>query len=199
MKIKIKFSRYTTTLIIAWASCLILFGVGYAFFYSPQKMMLGRLQNQCRESQDQLDKGRLAANTETRKKLQEQCSQKKRLIAGFSTESDTESELVFEVGQIATELNLSGFSSKHLELKGHSTVGKSKMIKEAWLDVECSATFQQFARFVNQLERNSPVVFVEELFFRRKPKKEKGHDIKLQLSFLLNTKSKNSSVALATH
>ena len=198
MNMKIKLSRYSTALVITWAICLILFGIGYALFYTPQKVMLGRLQNQCRESQTQLDQGRLAAKDESREKLKAQCNEKQHLVTGFSTETNAESELVFQVGQIATELNLGEFSSKHLEPKGHSTVGKSKVLKEAWMDIECVATFEQFARFVNRLERNHPLVFVEELFFRRKPKKEKGHEIKLQLSFLLNTNSNQDAVAPAT-
>jgi len=198
MTMKTKLSRYTAALGAVWTACLILLAAGYILFYAPQKANLIGLQTQYRQSCIELDEAKLAASAETRESMQARYEQQNQLIADFSTDADAETELVFQVGQIASQLQLGEFSSKHLKQKSHSTVDKSKILKEGWLEIECSATFEQFAQFVNQLERNHPVVFIEEVYFRRSPENNEGHDVKLQLSFLLKTETNKSAVAMAT-
>lgn len=197
MKIKTKLSRYAIVTIVVWGACLFLMGIGYSLLYAPQKAELFRLRSQSEQNSAELETTRVAILPETREKMNQQCQRNDRLIDSFSTLKQTENELVFHIGQIASELDLVEFSSKQQKQKGHTTVGDSKTLAEVWLDIEFFATFQQFARFINELERNCPAVFVEEVFFRRKPDTEKGHDVKLQLSFLTRTEKQDKRIALA--
>lgn len=196
MKIKVKLSRYATAGIAVWGFCLVLLGIGYGLFYAPQHADLTELKNQFQQNETQLEKAQLAASVEVREKIQLECEEKSRLIGCFSTEHNAQTELVFEIGQIASELHLSDFSSKHENQQAQSTVKNG--LEEAWLEVEFVATFEQFAQFINQLERNCPVVFVEKVFFRRNSEESQGHDVTLMLSFLTKTNQTKKTVALAT-
>lgn len=199
MKSKIKLSRYTIATATVWAVSAVVLGGGYFLLHLPQKTELLQVNNQYAESQTALEQAQLAACDKTKSKQKQRSEEVSQLISSFSTQQDTVTELVFEIGRIANELRLSEFSSKNQKQKNYSTVGKSKLVSEIWLDVDFQATFAQFAQFVNRLECHSPVVFVEEVSFRRGSQDGKGHKASLQLSFLAETRAKNKKVAVATH
>ena len=199
MKSKIKLSRYTIVTAAVWAVSVIVLGGGYLLLYAPQQATLLQLKNQCAESQTVLEQAQLAAQDQTKAKQKQQCEEVGQLISGFSTQQDAVTELVFEIGRIANELRLSEFSSKNQKQQNYSTVGKSKLVSEVWLNVDFQATFEQFAQFLNRLECHSPVVFVEEVSFRRGSQDAHNHTTSLQLSFLAETGAKNKEVVAATH
>ena len=195
---KTKLSKYAIITLATWGVSAVVVGAGYFVCYSPQKIELARLQNQCAASQTELEQARLAGQDPTKEKMKLRCEETARLISAFSTERDKMTELVFQVGQIANDLHLKEFSSKNENRKNQSTVTKSKTLDEGWLNVEFFATFNQFAEFINQLERHCPAVFVEEVSFRRATSDNKGHTASLKLSFLAEKETDNKKVAMAT-
>jgi hypothetical protein len=196
-KAKIKLSRYALAVIAVWAFCAVLATAVYFLFYLPQQVEQGQMKQQFSESSEQLEKARLAALDQTREQMKQRYEQTCRTIAGFSTAPDSVTGLVFQIGQIANDLHLTEFSSKNQKNQSASTAGDSKRLTEGWLTVEFFGTFGQFAQFINQLERNCPVVFVEKVFFRRGATGSKGHEVKLELSFLASTETMNAPVAMA--
>lgn len=198
-KSNIKLGKYAIVTLAAWAVCVLVIGAGYVLLYQPQKVELAQVQKQFSESQTELEKAQLAAQDQAKEKMQLRCDETSRLIAGFSTKPDKMTELVFQVGQIANDLRLAEFSSKNEKRKDQSTVEKSLTLDEGWLKVEFFATFKQFAEFVNRLERHCPVVFVEEVSFRRGTASSKGHAASLRLSFLAEKDAGGKKVAMAAN
>jgi len=199
MKSKIKFSRHTIVTAAVWAVSVIVLGGGYFLLYAPQRADLRQLKNECAESQTALEQAQVTAQDQTKAKQKQQCEEVGQLISGFSTQQDAVTGVVFEIGRIANELRLSEFSSKNQKQQNYSTVGKSKLVSEVWLDVDFQATFEQFAQFINRLESHSPVVFVEEVSFQRGSQNAHRHKASLRLSFLAKTEAKNKEVAAAMH
>jgi len=198
MKSKIKFSRYTIVTAVIWALSALIIAGGYFLFYMPQQIEFSQVKNRCDETQAALGQAQLAAQDQAKAKQKQQCEEISQLISGFSTQQDAVTELVFEIGRIANDLRLSEFSSKNQKQKNYSTVGKSKLVSEVWLNVDFRATFEQFVQFVNRLECHNPVVFVEEVSFRR-GRNTHEHEASLQLSFLAETGARNKKVATAMH
>ena len=198
-KSNIKLGKYAIVTLAAWAVCVVVIGGGFVLFFQPQKIELAQVQQQFSESQTELEKAQLAAQDQTKEKMKLRCEETSRLISEFSTKPDKMTELVFQVGKIANDLRLAEFSSKNEKRKDQSTVKKSKTLEEAWLNVEFFATFNQFAEFINRLERHCPVVFVEEVSFRRGTSKAKGHAASLRLSFLAEKDTGDKKVAMAAN
>lgn len=193
-----QFSRYTIITAAVWAVSVIVLSGGYFLFYAPQQAELIQLANQCAESQMALERAQLAAQDSSKAKQKQQYEAIGQLLSGFSTQQNTVTELVFEIGRIATnDLRLFEFSSKNEKEKAYSTVGGSKLVSEVWLTVDFQATFDQFAQFLNRLESHEPVVFVEEVSFQRGNQDTLGHKVSLQLSFLAKTDAKSNTVAAA--
>jgi type II secretory pathway pseudopilin PulG len=200
METNVKLNRYIIVTAAVWIVSIIALGGGYLLFGAAQKSELVQLKNQCAESQSALEKAQMAAQEKTKARQQQQCEEVDQLLSSFSAEQDAVTELVFEIGRIATnELRLIEFSSKNYKQNSYSTVGDSQFVDEVWLKVDFRASFEQFAKFLNRLECHNPVVFVEEVSFRRGAKDAGGHQISLQLSFLTESGTENKKVAVATH
>ena len=187
------------TMAAVWLVSVTVLGGGYILFYLPQKVELAQITNQCTKAQTELEEAQLAAQDQVKAKQNQRQEQIHQLISSFSTEQDAVTELVFEIGRIAHELGLSDFSSKNNGKQNYSTVGESKVVSEAWLDVDFVANFEQFAKFINRLESNNPVVFIEEIAFQRGSADSNGHKVSLKLSFLTETCEKNKKVAAVAH
>ena len=200
METKIKLNRYLIVTAAVWIVSVIALGGGYLLFGASQKSELVQLKTQCAESQSALEKAQMAAREKTKARQQQACEEVDQLLSSLSTQHDAVTELVFEIGRIATnELRLIEFSSKNHKQNGYLTVGDSQFVDEVWLKVDFRATFEQFAQFLNRLECHNPVVFVEEVSFRRGTIDTDGHQISLRLSFLTESGTKNKKVATATH
>jgi Tfp pilus assembly protein PilO len=198
MKPPMKLNRYQIIVAAVWVSVGILLGTGYFLFYEPQQSELQQSTSQCNESQASLAQAQLAIGETTRIKQQQRCEEVDALLSALSIPQDAVTELVFEIGRIATnDLRLFEFSSKNHQQKSHPTVGKSKLVSEVWLKVDFQATFEQFAKFLNQLESHTPVVFVEEVAFRRGTGNSPGHKVSLELSFLTKTETGDMKFAAA--
>jgi hypothetical protein len=194
-----KYNRYLIATAAIWLFSLLVVGGGYLMFYRPQNVELVRTTNQYEESQKAMEEAKLASQQPIKAKQKQKYEDVLQLISGFSTQQDLATELVFEIGRIANELRLIDFSSKTNGKQNYSTVGQSKRVSEAWLDVDFFANFEQFAEFINRLESNSPVVFVEEIAFRRGSRDDKGNKVSLKLSFLTETDENNTKVASAAN
>lgn len=196
-KMNMKISRYTAALVGTWAGCLLLVAGGYLFFHLPQKEKLAQAQRQCSDSTQLREIADMASRDSIVQKAQQRFEGVCGEVNQLSLPQDNITNLVFEIGKMADEVGLSEFSSKNQKSRDVSTVEKSKHVAEAWLAVEFSASFEQFAQFVNRLETSEPVVFVEKLSIGRANNGIKKHDVKMELSFLATTDENTRSVAAA--
>jgi hypothetical protein len=62
-----------------------------------------------------------------------------------------------------------------------------------WLTVTFEAPFQQFAAFINDMERNIPAVFVESAGIERSRENPKQHRAQLLVAFFTQPDKKTSS------
>lgn len=198
MKKNKKRDRYMIITAGVWAVSAVVLGGGYFLLHLPQKTERIQIDQQSAQTQTALEQAQLASQEQARARQMQRHEDVQQLISGFSVPQDAVTELVFEIGRIANELNLLEFSSKRNNKQNHSTVGSSKLVSEVWLNVEFQATFEQVAQFIHRLECHKPVVFVEEVSFRRSPEGDRNHRVSFQLSFLTETESKKKQVAAVT-
>ena len=194
-KVDIKHNKYKIYLTGTWVGCILLIGAGYFVFHLPKKGQLVQVQRQYTESQDQLTIANKATQDDIRQQAEQCFEDTANMINKYSVPQDNITGVVFEIGKIANELGLSEFSSKNQKAQNLSTLGDSKVVSEAWLEVEFESSFLKFAQFVNRLEQETPVVFIEKIVVRRNENSQKNSDVKMELSFL-TTESKVNSVAV---
>ena len=162
-KIKRTYTAYQKSLALVWAASFVSVVAGILVFYMPQRKSLTDIQKRYNQSCQKADTVMEALSDNSRTKLKTQTEQAASQLNDLTIPADKVSSLVFEIGRMANQLNLKDFASKNINDQNKKDKAKtsSKTISESWLSAEFRGSYEQFARFVNLLERNSPAIFVE--------------------------------------
>lgn len=167
-KAKKALTRYQKSAIGVWGGCLVLFGAGFFFCYLPQHELMAQVRHRWQDTSRQAAVAQQAASPEARQQVEQQAERVLEQLGAFTISVDQVSGLVFEIGRMADSLKLQGYSSKYLESPTRmEKPTQPPLLSEAWLSVEFSGSYEQFARFVNLLERNRPAIFVEKVTVTR--------------------------------
>lgn len=185
------YKKYLTTTALAWAGCLVLFVLAYMFILKPQgdagKKMAGELAGKKQEYQTMLASSTEEAEIRLKKELQKERDELRKYV----TDAEGSANLTFDISKIANETEVSSFSIKNKDSRGAVEIPQCENIVENKLDISFDGSFRQFANFLNALERNNPVVFVDWFKIRRARGDETKHDIDIGLSVFVE-KRQNS-------
>ncbi|GAI49604.1 unnamed protein product, partial [marine sediment metagenome] len=100
----------------------------------------------------------------------------------FVINFDNLANLTFDISQIAKEKRLASFSIKGVETRGGSSIFDSKYLSENHFAVSFTGSFNQFATFLNALERHRPVVFVDKLKITHSRRENSDHKVDMDLA-----------------
>ena len=98
--------------------------------------------------------------------------------------------LLFSINQLADQIHVADFSTSSKpsashgtsRMKGHETLDERRLV------VTFSADFAKFATFVNQLERNRPVIFIDKFTITNKSSTTSKHPVSMVITFLARKK-----------
>jgi len=170
-----------------WAVWLVLLAGGYMLFLMPQAQVAAGVNKRLAEVVERHSHAQEARTSQTRQRLAEQLKQVQDRLAEFVVDSGVAAGVTFQIGQVADELAVSEFSTKRKETQEQETLDGCKNLAEVSLDVTFDSDFSKFARFINQMERLSPVVFVERFSIKRKIQDANQHETKMGLAFFVGT------------
>ena len=176
--------KYLTKAAIAWAVCFVMLVLAYMAVLRPQCINKKRLDTVLSEKKESYEAAQAAAQETTKAQLHEQIRQLQERLRDFVIDFEDSANLTFDIGQIASEKKVGSFSVKSKDKRGGSTVPvlESESIGENHLDVSFIAGFQQFATFVNSLERHRPVLFVNGFTVARSSKDASSYEVKLDVA-----------------
>jgi len=176
---------YRTYLIrtaIAWAVCLVLFVLAYIFILGPQMSNRKQIESTFQEKKQQYELAQKATQDKTKIQLNEQITYLQNTIKDFVVDFEDSANLTFDIGRIANEERVASFSIKHNDKQGSSEIPDCNSICENHIDISFIAGFNQFATFVNSLERHQPVLFVNEFTISRSKKGEPTYQVSLDVA-----------------
>ena len=125
---------------------------------------------------------------ETRIRLNKQVQQLRDKLHDFVTDSEGSADLTFDISQIASDKEVSSFSIKSKDKRGGKQVTDSQHISETRIGVGFTARFNQFAAFINALERHRPVVFVDRFKITRSKQEDSANKVNAELTVLVRTR-----------
>ena len=99
----------------------------------------------------------------------------------FVTDFDDSANLTLDISQIASKKELGSFRIKTKEKRGGSAIPNRNYICEDNIDIGFTAGFNQFAAFLNTLERHRPVVFVDKFTITRSKENNSAHKVNMNL------------------
>jgi len=176
------YRKYLVRTAIAWAVCLVLFVLAYVFILGPEKSSKKRLQSALTEKKQEYEMAQKAAQEQTKIRLNEQINNLQNTLKSFVLDLEDSANLTFDIGRIANEENVASFSVKNKDKKGFSEIPDCTNICESHIDISFIAGFNQFATFVNALERHQPVLFVNEFSISRSNKGQSTYQVSLDVA-----------------
>ena len=165
--------KYLITSGVIWAACLVLFLLAYMFIVRPQKNSKKLVETKLAEKKQVYDSAIRAAKEETKIRLNEQIESLRSRLQDFVADFEDSVNLTFDLSQIAEENKVASFGSKVKSNRGIAKKKDSKKyIQENQINISFNGNFNQFATFLNTLERHRPVIFVDKFIITRSARDE---------------------------
>jgi len=176
------YRKYLIRTAVAWSACLVLFVLACIFILGPQKSNRKRLENTLTEKKQQYEMAQEAAKEQTKSRLNKQIENLQNTLKDFVLDFEDSANLTFDIGRIANEERVASFSIRNKDKQGFSEIPDCNSICESHIDISFIAGFNQFATFVNALERHRPVLFVNEFVISRSKKGQSAYQASLDVA-----------------
>jgi Tfp pilus assembly protein PilO len=168
-----------------WAGWLIITAAIYVLVLGPQNTLMAKLNKDFAYSNEKYTLAQMAGRRDTKVRLNETLKAIHQKTARFIIPTEDATDLMFHISQLASQYQLQNFSAKDRPLSSFAENDEQSKIAESWQELSFSGDFVQIASFLNNLERNQPVIFVEDIDIRRDTQKTSLMQAKVLISYLV--------------
>ncbi len=176
------YRKYFAKTALTWAGCLVLFFFIHMFMLAPQGKNKKQIEKQLAEKEQMYRLAQKAAQEETKIQLNEQLKYLQERFEDFVIGFEDLANLTFDISQIAKEKRLASFSIKGVETRRGPSVFDGKYLSKNHFAVSFTGSFNQFATFLNALERHRPIVFVDRLKITHSRLENSDHKVNMNLA-----------------
>jgi len=174
--------RYLMTAGIIWAACFVVFLLAYIVMLGPQRKYEKSIENKLTERKQVYESALKAAQKETKIRLNEQIERLQSRLEDFVIDFENSANLTFDISQIANDKKVASFSIKSKDGWGPSTISEAKYIRESHIVISFIGDFNQFATFLNALEKHRPVLFVDKFSITRSGQDDSAYQVSLNVA-----------------
>jgi len=167
----------------AWGIWLVLTAVIYFLALGPQNILMARIQKEFVSSNEDYSLAQMAGRPETKANMEQKLKKLSEKTEYFVVPPDNTPGLILQISQLAAKNQLKDFTTKMVSSYSASKQNDTSNITEAWLELEFTGSFPQMAAFINALERNEPVVFIETINLRRGTQENTPPSASIQISY----------------
>ena len=175
------------------AGCLIVFALAYFFVIMPQNQSKRMLNKELEKKKQAYESAQKAAQEETQKKAIEEINSLRAKLDNFTIDFRNSSSLTFLINQIARENSLNSLNIINKNNPVATDAKKISQITENHYEISFQANFSQFASFLNNLERNEPVLFVNKFSIVRSDLENELCDIVMDIASFIRTQPEKDS------
>ena len=168
---------------LVWGTSLLLLAIIYVFLMTPQKKQLEILHGELAEKEQQHSTSEIADSAKTRTQLRRETTQLSEKLVEYVVGRDDLSKVTFSVKKIASEIGLREYKSKRKTSLPYVPIANCNHIGSMNVNLNFNSTFNEFARFINILERHKPIIFIE-TFSVEQPS---GNKTELQINTMFST------------
>ena len=180
------YARYLFVVTIMWTGVGLAMVVFYMFLMLPQQRQIVDIENRIAAQIQKQQKLKEASSPENQTHLKNQLTDRRQKLSNFVADFQHSDSLTFAVSEIARELNIDSFASRHVPAVQDKQLEKCTHIGEQRINITYNADFQRFAKMLNTLERNRPVVFVDKFKVERAENGTEEIKTEMELAVFLN-------------
>jgi hypothetical protein len=189
------YKKYFTIVAAIWACCALVFMAAYMFLLAPERKIAKQIKQQLEQKKRIYTQAQHASEDETKVRARKEIETLKSKLNDFVADSHDSSNVTFDISQIGREKEVNSFSSKANSSRRDTQLPGCELITQDHITIEFKGSFNQFAALLSRLERNRPVVFVDQFTMLRSKKKDSQHAAKMDLAFYVRKEEQDSETA----
>ena len=174
--------KYLTIAASIWLAFFVLLFIFHLAVLVPQKNYIKKIEKQIEEKKRTFYLALEVGDYENKLKLDREIEQLRSELDTFVNTFQDLSNLTLNIRQIAGKEQLDSFSIKTQGNYQGLAIPYCNYICESRISTSFLAEFNQFANFINSLERHKPVVFVDTFVIKRGNEQDPGNKAKVSLS-----------------
>jgi len=188
---KTVYGKYIKGAAVFWAVCFIALFVFYLLVLGPQEKLRARIEAKLIETRDLAEAARDASKDENKAMLDEQVAELDKRLRDFVAEKESMSGFNFIVDEISRDIKLSSAPITATGGEAVVNIENCKFLSARNLDVNFTSSFNNFAIFINALERGDkaqnsrPVIFVDSFSITRSSEEQANHKVDMKLAVLV--------------
>jgi hypothetical protein len=168
-----------------WTGWLIITAAIYLLILGPQNTLMAKLNQEFADSNEKYALAQTAGRHDTKTHLNETLKAMHQKTARFIIPAGNATDLMFHISQLAAQYQLQKFSAKDRPPGTFAENDEQSKIVENWQELSFSGDFVQIASFLNTLERNQPVIFIENIDIQRDMQNPSSMQAKVLISYLV--------------
>ena len=177
---------YLRVFSFVWIGCLVIFIGVYLFVLAPQEKILKELKQQIADKSSMYDQHKDMITEKNKVALLKDVEDLAGKVKLFTIRPDETANLALDISQRAKEHKVTAFSMNAVSVKeGQGVIPDCNDIAEVGMTVSFISSFNQFATFVNAMERSRPVVFIDKFNINRNQTDMSGHGSNIGLTVFL--------------
>ena len=194
------YRTYLTITAMAWAGCLVLFVAAYLILLAPQKNREKYYDRALTEKKQVYESAQRAAQEQTKIALDKEIERLRERLKDFVVDFEDSADLTFAIGQIAMERKVAALSIGSGNKRAASTtpVADANTVDETNIDISFISEFNQFAAFVNNLERHRPVFFVHAFKIARSNQDKSLYTVTLDVRALVRRPKETETASISS-
>ncbi|MHC4230716.1 MAG: hypothetical protein ACYSW0_25040 [Planctomycetota bacterium] len=188
------YRKYIKMGISVWAGCFIVFLLSYVVVLAPQEKLKARTESQFAEARRTALAAKEAAREENKIKLKEQAANLDKRLQEFIIEEADTANLTFDIDRISNTIKLDSSSINTMGSQGIVEIENCEYLFARQINVDFASSFSKFAAFLNALERNRPVIFIDTFTITRARENNLSHSVSMKLAVLVGKDAKAGGV-----
>jgi len=165
--------------------CMAAFGLLYFLLIGPQNENQRNIETRLMQCKQEYSLAKIASKEENQALIREEIGNLKNKLNNFVLDNKNEADLTFDISQIANECELSSFSIQSSDVERNSESSEPNNVFEKSIKVSFMAGFEDFAIFLNTLERHKPVLFVNKFMLSRQNNSNANYQVTVDLAALV--------------
>lgn len=180
---------------IIWGISLIILVPVYLLVLKPQEDKKIKLENEVQALQDSIIKSGIVTSDSAIESLKQEVEDIKGQLDEFvvKTKDDIQNLASIEIYNISKELGLEGFHIDPWNGVEVAAFNDCKYVSGQTMIVGFGASYTEFAKFINMLERYKTVIFVDSFSITKSTDEKKKNQVQMNLAVLVEkNKSKGT-------
>lgn len=178
--------KYAIAVAGVWGVFLVIAVLLYALVLGPQLSQIDTLHKNMQTAVEDYTLAQRAHNPGIQQQIQERLEKTVQTLNEFTINTEAASRLTVLISQLAAQHKLNEFAVKTREMTPTLGGQEKTEITEAWLELTFSAPFNHCAAYINALERNEPVIFIESADILKPAQVQEEPQARILVSYLID-------------